>query len=65
MEKWEYKTLKIKASTFVGPKLDERQLDSELNNLGEQGWELVSTMDTNKHNGITDHIVCVFKRTKS
>ncbi len=40
--RWEYKTVKFKQRTFWG-NVDIEQLQSNLNNLGAKGWELVST----------------------
>ncbi|NMA85976.1 MAG: DUF4177 domain-containing protein [Tissierellia bacterium] len=42
----------------------ERYFNSKLNELGEQGWELVSCISTNAGYGITREIIAVFKRRK-
>ena len=60
--KWEYKTIKLVTDEFAGRKMDENELDNHMNQLGEQGWELVSTFDTNQGKG--EFVVAVFKRTK-
>ena len=62
--KWEYKTIKLAITGFLGGKLDERKLDDFMNQLGEQGWELVSAFDTNQGGGVTRGVVAVFKRGK-
>lgn len=62
--KWEYKTIKLATTGFSGGKLDEHKLDEYMNQLGEQGWELVSAFDTNKGSGESRDIVAVFKREK-
>ena len=62
--KWEYKTIKLATTGFLGGKLDERKLDDYMNQLGEQGWELVSAFDTNQSAGATRDVVAVFKRGK-
>ena len=63
MIKWEYKTIKLATTGwFVGGKLDEKQLDEHLNNLGFDGWELVSAFDTNQAEGRTRDVVVIFKR---
>lgn len=43
--KFEYKTLKIEPKGFWGTKLDTTEIDKTLNELGLQGWELVSMQD--------------------
>ena len=62
--KWEYKTIKLGASGFFGGKVNEGELDTEMNQLGEQGWELVNAFDTNQTHGATRYVVAVFKRAK-
>ena len=44
-KKFEYKTLKIEPKGFWGTKLDADEIDKILNELGQQGWELVSMQD--------------------
>lgn len=63
--KWEYKTIKLAAKGFCGGKFDERQLDSYMNDLGREGWELVAGFDTNKNYGETRDVVVIFKRPVS
>jgi Domain of unknown function (DUF4177) len=61
--KWEYLTVMFKATGFWrGGKLDGDAFNSKLNELGEQGWELVSVFDTNMSEGETRDVVAVFKR---
>ena len=60
--KWEYQTIKINAKGFLGGKFDEQQFDSMMNDMGAQGWELVSVFDTNQGYGATRDVVAVFKR---
>lgn len=62
--KWEYKTIKLATTGFSGGKLNERLLDERMNELGEQGWELVSAFDTNQSYGASRDVVAVFKRAK-
>lgn len=63
--KWEYETVRLAApvSDYSESKVEEvlNQLGPQLNELGEQGWELVSTLDT-KALGYTKFIVAIFKR---
>ncbi len=46
MNKWEYKTITVNSES----KVKIWNLESELNNLGQEGWELVSSaMDDYNH----------------
>jgi hypothetical protein len=61
--KWEYLTVKFATSGFLlGGKLDGDAFNEKLNELGEQGWELVSAFDTNMDQGMTRDVVAVLKR---
>lgn len=62
MTKWQYKTIKFEAQGFTGGKIDEGNLNSILNDLGTQGWELVVGLDTNFSGGQTRDVVMTFKR---
>ena len=61
---WEYKTIKLATTGFNGGKLDEHELDKCMNQLGKQGWELVSAFSTNQLAGTTRDVVAVFKKAK-
>ncbi len=62
MEKFEYKTLYTDAKGVFGGKVDQGMFQSELNELGSLGWELVSTVATAQSYGSTRWIISVFKR---
>ncbi len=62
--KWEYKTIKLATTGFAGGKLDETKLEHFMNELGSQGWELVSAFDTNQGRGETRDVVVIFKRPR-
>ena len=62
--KWEYKTIELATTGFSGGRLNERLLDERMNELGEEGWELVSAFDTNQSYGASRDVVAVFKRAK-
>ena len=64
MEKWEYTSFKVGTSGFSGGILDVENFNDELNEFGEQGWELVSCISTNMGHGATRDVVAVFKRRK-
>ncbi len=62
--RWEYKTIKLKATGVLGGKTDEVKLDAMMNELGGQGWELAAAFDTNEMYGDTRDVVVIFKRPK-
>ena len=63
--KWEYKTIQLSlpVSDYKESEVEEvlNQLKPQLNSLGENGWELVSTFDTQAL-GYSKFIVAIFKR---
>jgi hypothetical protein len=61
---WEYRTLRLATGGFLGGKLDEDAFDGKLNELGQQGWELVAAFDTSQGSGQTRDVVAVFKRPR-
>lgn len=65
MEKWEYKTLKFKTKGVFGGIIDTEDFEYALNQLGDNGWELVSCFDTNQSQGASREVIAVFKRMKS
>ena len=61
--KFEYKLVHYKAEGWVsGGKVDVDKIGDEYNAHGQDGWELVSVMDTNKNNGQSDLVIAFFKR---
>jgi len=64
LEKWEYISIKVETKGLMGGILDVSHFDNELNNFGEQGWELVSCFSTAQDGGKSREIVAVFKRRK-
>lgn len=60
-ERWEYKIINIRSENY---RLDPAY-DVQLNELGEQGWELVGLTAINFKTGATDHIGMVFKRRRA
>ncbi|MCH2182147.1 MAG: DUF4177 domain-containing protein [Mariniblastus sp.] len=61
---WEYKTIKLATKGFLGGKLDGVKLDAFMNDLGAEGWELVTGFDTNQAYGETRDVVVLFKRLR-
>lgn len=62
MEQFEYKTLFTDAKGFLGGKVDTLEFQNDLNRLGSEGWELVSSLSSNQSYGSTRWIVSIFKR---
>lgn len=61
--KWEYTTVLADARKgFGGGKFDVQALTDHLNELGEQGWELVTSFGTNQDLGSTRDVVLIMKR---
>ena len=57
---WEYMTVRIGAGGFLGG-WDAEALTARLNELGSEGWELVSMFDTNM-GGRTRDVIAILKR---
>lgn len=64
MQQWEYKTLKILTHGLFGGQISEEDLEIQLNELGEEGWEVVSCVNTNQSGGTSLSVVVVMKRPK-
>jgi len=65
MQTWEYKTIKTSFTKGWGsPQLEPLEYDRLLNQLGAQGWELVSIFTTNQENGRSGEALAVFKRLR-
>ncbi|GLC82240.1 DUF4177 domain-containing protein [Lacrimispora brassicae] len=62
MEQFEYKTLFTDAKGVLGGKVDQSAFQKDLNELGLQGWELVSTVAAAQSYGSTRWIISTFKR---
>lgn len=62
--KWEYKLLSLQATGFWkgGGIIDQEKFEMLLNELGKDGWELVTSFDTNKNYGETKNVISIFKR---
>jgi len=62
--KWEYKTLCLSISGLMVPNVNTDEIDTALGRLGRDGWELVSTFDTNAGRGRSHQLVAIFKRPR-
>ena len=64
MEKFEYKVVTYDTKGFWGGTVETRQIEVQLNLLGDAGWEMVSCTSTSQSYGASKSIVCIFKRKK-
>ena len=63
MQKFEYKLLDVVATGWwSGGKIDHQELASKLNELGREGWEVVASTDTNRHQGSSRSVIIIMKR---
>ena len=61
--KVEYKALKVKRdSQWFKVNFDSDKMETELNCLGAEGWDLVSCVDINVGYGTSQEIVFLFKK---
>lgn len=60
--KWEYQTVKLGVVGVWGIKFDADEAQNFSNDLGAQGWELVSALSVNEAAGRSKEIVFIFKR---
>jgi hypothetical protein len=60
--RWDYKTVRIDPAGFFGGNLETEGLDKTLNAMGQDGWELSSTIETNWGHGATRYVYLLFKR---
>jgi hypothetical protein len=59
--RWEYRIINIRSENYrLGP-----SYEAQLNEMGEEGWELVGMTAINFKTGATDHIGMVFKRQRA
>ena len=65
MQKWEYKTIKVETKGVMGGILETSAFDGVLNQMGNDGWELVSAFDTNQAYGASREAIAVFKRPRN
>ncbi len=60
---WEYKTISYKKSAFLSGSIEVTELESILNELGRDRWELVSVAP-NAHLGHQRGLVVILKRQR-
>lgn len=62
MQKYEYKVEKLDAKGFWSSKIEPKEMEDMLNQLGRQGWDLITAFDTSKYQGHTTGAFLLFKR---
>ncbi len=62
MTRWQYQAVKIDSEGWFGGIANTHKINELLNHYGAEGWELVSSFDTNVGSGTTREIVFVLKR---
>jgi len=62
MKRFEYKTVVLSGKGIVTTRLDAGIIDKTLNKYGEEGWELVSVKIGIQGFGVSNGVLCVFKR---
>ncbi len=62
MDRWEYQTIRFEVKGVMGGILDIDAFQEELNQMGQEGWELVTCFDTNMSQGQSRYVIAVFKR---
>jgi hypothetical protein len=60
--RWQYRVIKISIGGFVGPHTSMEKLEAVLDQLGQDGWELVNVEDTSVQRGVSDDLLLFFKR---
>jgi len=60
--KWEYQSVKLNLVGTWGVNFDVDKTQEFTNQLGAEGWELVSAFSVNEGNGYSKEIVFIFKR---
>ncbi len=64
MDKFEYKVIAYDTTGFFGGNVNTGELESRLDQLGNDGWEMVSSASTNQSYGSSKSLVFIFKRKK-
>ena len=64
MDKYEYKVVAYDTKGFWGGNVEINQIEKQLNQFGNDGWEMVSGTSTNQSYGASKSIGCIFKRKK-
>ncbi|MCK5817455.1 MAG: DUF4177 domain-containing protein [Candidatus Marinimicrobia bacterium] len=62
MKKWDYKVVEFGSGGFLGGNINTQKVETQLNELGKLGWELVTSYSTNAGYGATKKLVYTLKK---
>ena len=65
MQKWEYKIITPSIAGWISAKMDSEKSEKLLNELGENGWELISALPLTEQSGWgsrTGQVLLILKR---
>ena len=62
MTKWEYKVIEFDSRGAMGGLIDQEKMELKLNELGKDGWELITAYSTNQGYGSSRKLVYTLKR---
>ena len=62
MKKFAYKVLDVPSKGFWGGSINCQELTDKLNELGQQGWEAVSTGTTNMYSNASKGLIVILKK---
>ena len=62
--RWEYRVALLNVTGWFGPNIDVDQLGQYLNAAGDEGFELVSVVDINRGQGVTEGLLARLKRPR-
>ncbi|AQG78141.1 DUF4177 domain-containing protein [Spirosoma montaniterrae] len=62
MKRFEYRIIDITAKGWLGGKVDAQDLTDKLNEMGREGWEVVSVVDTEVYGGGSRGLLVTLKR---
>lgn len=62
MKKFTYKVLDVPSKGFWGGSINYQELTDKLNDLGQQGWEVVSMGATNMYSHATKALLVILKK---
>lgn len=61
-QRWEYHVISLDTRGIFGANVDLQSLYGKLNELGEDGWEVVSSSPINAGQGYSQEVLFVLKR---
>lgn len=62
MKKYEFKVLKFDVKGWFGGKVDSTDIETQLNQFGAEGWDLLHTSEILKDMGVTAMLVIIMRR---